>query len=236
MVDNGVARLSPRRSFAAWVELVRLTASPWLEHEVKAAGELGGQISRVLLQRAENDGRLTAALERAVLLGEVPRLPGVDVAVRYRPHTADAVGGDFYDLVPLPGGSLVVVAGDVAGHGLAASGVSAELRHALRAYLLREESTGRALSRLNELTSWLLPSALATAVVIDLDVTRRRMGVVVAGHLSPLRGRWRATAWRWDWPPSRRTPAPRWTWNRATRCCSSVTGSSNAAGPAWTPA
>ena len=49
----------------------------------------------------------------------------------------DVVGGDWYDIVPLPGGRVSIVLGDVAGHGLAAAAITAQLRHALRAHLLR---------------------------------------------------------------------------------------------------
>ena len=65
------------------------------------------------------------------------RCPGVALAARYLPTSDDVVGGDWYDIVPLPGGRVSIVLGDVAGHGLAAAAITAQLRHALRAHLLR---------------------------------------------------------------------------------------------------
>ncbi|MDP9428396.1 MAG: GAF domain-containing protein, partial [Actinomycetota bacterium] len=129
-------RLSPRRSFAAWSETVRGTATPWREHEVTAAQALAAHLTESALQRAEEDSRLAAALQRTLLLEQLPKVPGVALAARYQPSAADVVGGDWYDLVPMPSGRLAIVLGDVAGHGLAAAAVTAQLRHALRAHLL----------------------------------------------------------------------------------------------------
>jgi chemotaxis family two-component system sensor kinase Cph1 len=178
--------LSPRTSFARYTELVGGTAPSWQAHEIQVAENLGRLVGDALAHRSEHDSRLTAALQRAVLLDNVPDMPGFDVSVRYLPYAEDAVGGDFYDFVALPNGHIAVVAGDVAGHGLAVAGVTAELRHALRAYLIRERSAPRALARLNELAAWLLPAELATVVVLDIDLVAQSVRVASAGHLPPL--------------------------------------------------
>jgi chemotaxis family two-component system sensor kinase Cph1 len=178
--------LSPRTSFARYTDLVRGTAPSWERHEIDVAENLARLVGEALAHRSEQDSRLTAALQRAVLLDTVPEVAGFNVAVRYLPFAEDAVGGDFYDFVALPNGHVAVVAGDVAGHGLAVAGVTAELRHALRAYLIRERSAPRALARLNELAAWLLPTELATVVVVDVDLVAKSARVASAGHLPPL--------------------------------------------------
>ena len=178
--------LSPRTSFARYTHLVRGTAPSWQRHEIDVAENLARLVGEALAHRSEQDSRLTAALQRAVLLDTVPEVAGFNVAVRYLPFAEDAVGGDFYDFVALPNGHVAVVAGDVAGHGLAVAGVTAELRHALRAYLIRERSAPRALARLNELAAWLLPTELATVVVVDVDLVAKSARVSSAGHLPPL--------------------------------------------------
>ncbi len=150
-------RLSPRRSFAAWRETVRGTATPWRAHEVAAARALAAHLTESVLQRAEEDNRLAAALQRTLLLEQLPKVPGVALAARYRPSAADVVGGDWYDLVPLPSGRLAIVLGDVAGHGLAAASVTAQLRHALRAHLLRDRGPAAALRGLGQVIAALLP-------------------------------------------------------------------------------
>jgi hypothetical protein len=176
-------RLSPRRSFARWTETVRGTARPWDRHEVAAARALADHLGSAVLARAAEDDRLAAALQRTLLLERLPRVPGVALGVRYRPSEADVVGGDWYDLVPLPSGRLAVVIGDVAGHGLAAASVTAQLRHALRAALLRDEGPAAALADLNRLVAALLPGEMATAVVAQLDPGTGEVALANAGHL-----------------------------------------------------
>ncbi|MBN1096584.1 SpoIIE family protein phosphatase [Blastococcus sp. TML/C7B] len=183
--DDG-PRLSPRRSFDAWSEIVRGTSRPWREHEVAAARALAGHLAAATLNRSEEDNRLAGALQRTLLLEELPKVPGVAMAARYVPSAEDVVGGDWYDLVPLPGGTLAVVLGDVAGHGLAAASVTAQLRHALRAHLLRAAGPAAALAMINEVTSALLPGEMATVVVAQLDPGTGEVVVASAGHLPVL--------------------------------------------------
>ena len=183
--DHG-PRLSPRRSFARWTETVRATAPPWKPHEVTAAQQLAHHLFEVGRQRAEQESRLAATLQRTLLLEQLPDLPGVALAARYTPSSSDVVGGDWYDLVLLPTGRVSVVLGDVAGHGLGAAAITAQLRHALRAYLLTSPGPGAALSRLNELAAFLLPEELATAIVAELDPASGELAIASAGHLPVL--------------------------------------------------
>ena len=179
-------RLSPRRSFAAWTQQVRATAAPWRAHEVAAAEQLARHLADVASRRAEEESRLAATLQRTLLLEQLPDVPGVALAARYLPSAADIVGGDWYDLVLLPDGRVSVVLGDVAGHGLGAAAITAQLRHALRAYLLQSAGPAAALRRLNELAAYLLPDEMATAVVADLDPATGEITVASAGHLPVL--------------------------------------------------
>ncbi|MGY2082401.1 SpoIIE family protein phosphatase [Blastococcus sp. SYSU DS0539] len=175
-------RLSPRRSFDAWSETVRETSRPWRAHEVAAARSLAGLLTETTVNRAAEDNRLATALQRTVLLEQLPEVPGVQLSARYLPSEDDVVGGDWYDLVPLPGGRVSIVLGDVAGHGLAAAAITAQLRHALRAHLLRAPGPGAALDGLNEVIGALLPGELATAVVVELDPVTGEVAVANAGH------------------------------------------------------
>ena len=179
-------RLSPRRSFAAWTQQVRATAPPWRPHEVAAAESLARHLADVASRRVEEESHLAATLQRTLLLEQLPHLPGVALAARYLPSAAAVVGGDWYDLVLLPNGRVSVVLGDVAGHGLSAAAVTAQLRHALRACLLSSPGPGAALARLNELAAHLLPDELATAVVAELDPSTGRLLLASAGHLPVL--------------------------------------------------
>jgi two-component system, chemotaxis family, sensor kinase Cph1 len=182
----GAPRLSPRRSFGRWIEIVRGTSAPWLRHEVDAARALGAHVAEAARNRADQDSRLAATLQRTLLLEELPTVPGLALAARYLPSADDVVGGDWYDLVPLPSGRVALVLGDVAGHGLAAAAITAQVRHALRAHLLRDLGPATALQNLNEVIATLLPGELVTAVLAEIDPATGEVAVASAGHLPVL--------------------------------------------------
>ena len=184
--DRFGPRLSPRTSFAAWTQQVRATSAPWRPHEVAAAEQLARHVADVASRRAAEESQVSAALQRTLLLEQLPQVPGVALAARYLPSAADVVGGDWYDLVLLPDGRVAIVLGDVAGHGVGAAAVTAQLRHALRAFLLSSSGPGEALGRLNDLVAHLLPDELATAVVAELEPATGRLTVANAGHLPVL--------------------------------------------------
>lgn len=179
-------RLSPRHSFERWRETVRGTAAPWRAHEVAAAQQLAEHLTESALRRADEDNRLAVTLQRTLLLEQLPDVAGLALAAQYIPAAHDVVGGDWYDLVLLPSGSLSIVLGDVAGHGLSAAAITAQLRHGLRAYLLRDDGPAAALTALNRLIAALLPGELATVVIADLDPATGRVTLSNAGHPPPL--------------------------------------------------
>ena len=77
------------------------------------------------------------AFQRTFLPEVLPFLPGLRVATRYLPAaTAVGVGGDWFDTFVLPEGDIVLVIGDVAGHGLPAASLMGKMRNALRAHAL----------------------------------------------------------------------------------------------------
>ena len=97
-----------------------------------------------------------------------------------------AVGGDFYDLVQLAPGRLMVVVGDVCGKGLSAAAHTAVVRYMLRAYAA-EGSPGEALSRLNSAVIAQTPGQpFVTLVLAYVDVARHMFEYAVAGHPRPF--------------------------------------------------
>lgn len=83
------------------------------------------------LARAQENARLERALLPLPLLAENP---GVDIVTQYRPSRENALlGGDFYDVVQTPDGTVHVMVGDVAGHGPDEAALGAALRIAWRA-------------------------------------------------------------------------------------------------------
>lgn len=132
--------------------------------------------------------QVAETLQRALLPDSLPAVPGAQVAVRYVPASADLrVGGDWYDVVRLPSGSVGLVIGDVAGHGLAAAGVMGQLRMALRAYAHQDPSPSAVLGGLQQLVAQLPGSAMATVLYLVFDPSSRRLTFANAGHPPPLR-------------------------------------------------
>src|SRR5580658_1433978 len=84
---------------------------------------------------ATSEDELAARLQYTLLPPDqqLAAAAGIDVAVRYRPAGGGhPVGGDWYDVLPMPGGDLLLVVGDIAGHGVGAVTAMAGAREALR--------------------------------------------------------------------------------------------------------
>ena len=113
-------------------------------------------------------------------------MAGIDLAKRYVPASEVAeIGGDFYELSALDG-RLVVAVGDVGGHSLHAATVMAEVRHAMRAYIVEGHSPAAVLDRLNLLMRKLLPDEIATLCLLTLDPDNGQVVLANAGHPPPL--------------------------------------------------
>jgi anti-sigma regulatory factor (Ser/Thr protein kinase) len=109
------------------------------------------------------------------------------MAARYLPGGAGTrVGGDWYDTIPLPGGRVALVIGDVAGRGIDAASTMGQLRSALRAYLLDGTGPAGALDRLNRFLLTIGWDSMATSVVLVLEPATGRMTYANAGHPPPV--------------------------------------------------
>ena len=149
---------------------------------------LGAQLSASLHNATayQREHAIAETFQQALLM-DPPAIPGIDVGVRYRAATDTArVGGDFYDLVTLGPGRLMVIVGDVCGKSLSAAAQSAVVRYMLRAYAA-EGSPGEALSRLNSAVIAQTPDQpFVTLVVAYIDVARHMFEYAVAGHPRPI--------------------------------------------------
>jgi serine phosphatase RsbU (regulator of sigma subunit) len=127
------------------------------------------------------------ALARQVQLDFLPLEPPAVEGYEFFPHysPAETVGGDFYDLVPLPGGRVAIVLGDVAGHGVPAALLVAKLSSEVRYCLLSEPDPAKAVSLLNDQMTCVLRDKFVTVVVMILDPVAHRLTVVNAGHTPP---------------------------------------------------
>lgn len=127
------------------------------------------------------------------LLPDVPTVPGLDVAASYLPalHRAE-VGGDWFDVLPLPDGAIGLAVGDVVGHDLGAAASMGQLRSVLRSHAWSGARAGRVIAHLDELVRGLGMADLATCVYLRLepsgasDPTADRLTYSRAGHPPPL--------------------------------------------------
>jgi PAS domain S-box-containing protein len=103
------------------------------------------------------------------LLPVLPEIPGITAAAHYvSASTAADVGGDFYDLLHLPDGSIGMVIGDVVGHDVSAAAAMGHLRGLIRACVWEAEDPdpGAVLSRVDRLVQGLHVAAMATMVYL----------------------------------------------------------------------
>jgi serine phosphatase RsbU (regulator of sigma subunit) len=130
---------------------------------------------------------VAAALQRTLLPPELPRVQGLAAAAVYRPATSGInVGGDWYDLLPLPDGRVGLVVGDVGGHGLDAAATMGQLRTAVRAYALEGHPPARVLELVDAFLQQADDDAYATCLYVVLDPSSGKAEWCNAGHLGPL--------------------------------------------------
>lgn len=137
--------------------------------------------------RYQNERRLAVALQRALLPQALPEAPGVATASYYRAGALGAeVGGDWYDVVQLPGGAVGLAIGDVMGHDVDAAIVMGSLRSALHTYALEGATPSEVLARLDAHCRALDSDRFATCLYAVYEPGADRLSYASAGHLPPL--------------------------------------------------
>ncbi|MEU9195197.1 SpoIIE family protein phosphatase [Streptomyces hundungensis] len=175
-------------------------------------------VARMLAQalaragEAESERELSLGLQRSMMPTLGPEIPGMAVAARYVPTGGGLqVGGDWYDMIPLPGGGsrtdsgggrFALVIGDVQGHDVRAAGLMGQLRIALRAYASEGHSPDAVLSRASRFLYGITESygvpdpygdgyedyapRFATCLYIEVDPATGTLDIARAGHPDPV--------------------------------------------------
>ncbi|MFC8677413.1 SpoIIE family protein phosphatase [Streptomyces griseorubiginosus] len=162
-----------------------ISAHHWTEVALAATRD---QLAHTEQEASERD-RLTLQLQHAIMPpAQAPlAVPGLDLAVRYRPaETQHLVGGDWYDAVVLPSRLVLLCVGDVAGHGIEAATSMVVLRNALRGLAVTGAGPGQLLSWLNMVAHHLTGAVTATAVCGLYDPENHTLRWARAGHLPPV--------------------------------------------------
>jgi serine phosphatase RsbU (regulator of sigma subunit)/anti-sigma regulatory factor (Ser/Thr protein kinase) len=147
-----------------------------------AAGRVAPSIERArLFQALEKEHRAAIALQRSLLPESLPDLIGARAAARYLP-ARDEVGGDWYDVMTLRDGRVGIAIGDVAGHGVRAAALMAQLRAALRAYAIEEHPPAHLLEQLDRMLQHSNQTGMATVIFAILDPVTGELILSGAGH------------------------------------------------------
>ncbi|WP_306437560.1 SpoIIE family protein phosphatase [Streptomyces sp. XY006] len=131
----------------------RTEGSPAFEPEdVAFAEELGARAALAIdnARRFTREHAMTVTLQRSLLPRGQPEQDALEVAWRYLPSEA-GVGGDWFDVIPLPGGRVALVMGDVVGHGLHASATMGRLRIAVHNFATLDLPVDEVLGKLDDL-------------------------------------------------------------------------------------
>ena len=166
-----VGTLSPRAFTSDDVDLLQLAA----DRAAVAVQALTAHLDRAAAR----------AVQLSLLPFALPAVDGLEMGARYVPGTGK-VGGDWYDVFPLPSGGVCAVIGDVTGSGLHAAVIMSRIRSALRAYALETADPAEIISRLDRKLRYFEPDVIATVLCTILSPSQDQIHISSAGHLPPI--------------------------------------------------
>jgi serine phosphatase RsbU (regulator of sigma subunit)/PAS domain-containing protein/anti-sigma regulatory factor (Ser/Thr protein kinase) len=169
---------------------------PFDSDDLSVAEELGARAAVCIdnARRFTREHRMAVALQHSLLPGGLPAQDALDVAYRYLPAHA-GVGGDWFDVIPLPGARVALVVGDVVGHGLHAAATMGRLRTAVHNFSTLDLPPDELLGHLDGLVNQIDQDRAATdgettitgatCLYAIYDPVSRRCSMARAGHLPP---------------------------------------------------
>jgi PAS domain S-box-containing protein len=170
---------------------------PFEEDDLSIAREM---VARAALgidnaRRYTREHTMAVTLQHSLLPRGLAEQNAVEVAHRYQPAQA-GVGGDWFDIIPLPGFRVALVIGDVVGHGLRAAATMGRLRTAIHNFSTLDLPPDELLGHLDELVKLIdeeetaaggtVPVAGATCLYAIYDPVSRSCSMARAGHLPPV--------------------------------------------------
>lgn len=171
LVDGRVVAVTGR----GWDVTERVRAREALEAELRSSAASLAQARTVV-----------DTLQRALLPDRVPVLPGLDVSASYLLASQEqAAGGDWFDAVERDG-RLVLVVGDVVGHGVTASVAMGQLRAVLLDHIDAGEPCEQVLAVLDRWARRHAAAFAATVCLVELDPETGAFSYLTAGHPPPL--------------------------------------------------
>ncbi|MFF8386432.1 SpoIIE family protein phosphatase [Streptomyces kanasensis] len=174
----------------------RVTHSGRFEEEDLAFAEELAARAAVAIDNARRFTRehaMAVTLQRSLLPRVLPEQDALEIAYRYLPAQA-GVGGDWFDVIPLPGARVALVVGDVVGHGLHAAATMGRLRTAVHNFSTLDLPPDELLGHLDELVSRIDEEETgdgaagisgATCLYAIYDPVAGRCSMASAGHFAP---------------------------------------------------
>lgn len=163
--------------------------APFTQADVALAMQLASQAA-VFVDNARLYSRERAhviSLQRGLLPRHVPDTPGLSVSTCYAPSDDPAgAGGDWFDVIALPGGRTALLVGDVMSHGLPAAATMGRLRSVARTLLALDIAPERVFARLDMAARDLEEDEISTCLCAIHDPVRASFTMVRAGHPPPL--------------------------------------------------
>jgi serine phosphatase RsbU (regulator of sigma subunit) len=156
--------------------------------DLTVAAELASRAA-VCLDNArlyERERRTARALQRGLLPGRPKAPAGLQVAHRYLPAGDSVVGGDWHDVVALPGGRAALIVGDAMGHGPEAAAVMVQLRTAAHTLADLDLAPAEILRRLDKMAAGLAVPFAATCIFTIIDPAGSCCQIAQAGHHPPV--------------------------------------------------
>lgn len=169
---------------------------PFEEEELSLAEELVARaaVSIDNARRYTREHALAVTLQRSLLPRALPEHTAIEAGYRYLPAQS-GVSGDWFDVIPLPGGRVALVVGDVVGHGLHAAATMGRLRTAVHNFSTLDLPPDELLCHLDDLVSRIDQDEAcsdiaanvvgATCLYAIYDPVTRRCAMARAGHLAP---------------------------------------------------
>jgi serine phosphatase RsbU (regulator of sigma subunit)/anti-sigma regulatory factor (Ser/Thr protein kinase) len=196
-LDAGL--LIPLVTLGEFVGLIVLDATEFTPDQIAALDEIAALAAPALraaqlahrVDAAERSHATTAEelrvaeiIQRSLLPESLPTIAGWRLDAFYKP--ARVVGGDLYDIIPLPGDLLGIVLGDASDKSVPAALVMATVRTLLRASALRLVLPGQVLARVNDdLCAQIPPGMFVTCFFAILDTSTGRLRFANAGQCAP---------------------------------------------------
>ncbi|MFJ6835075.1 SpoIIE family protein phosphatase [Streptomyces sp. NPDC091209] len=188
--------LQARGQLLGVVEFWRSEQDPFESDDLSPAEELAARAAVCIdnARRYTREHTTAVTLQRSLLPGTLPELSALEVGHRYLPAQA-GVGGDWYDVIPLPGARVALVVGDVVGHGLHAAATMGRLRTAVHNFAALDLPPDELLAHLDDLITRIDQDAAAegnteavtgaTCLYAVYDPVSGRCVLARAGHPGP---------------------------------------------------